>query len=112
MSVKLCKVEGCGNVAHARGLCRRHYSAAAYRGELDAYGRHRAQTECSVCGKAEVGARGMCWAHYQVWRRTEGNGYPRRVEPCIEGRKLHEYTPRGKCLHCGYVRQRTRPAAE
>ncbi len=48
---------------------------------------------------AKLAARGLCWNCYQQQRRKL---LPtKRVEPCIEGRRVHRYGPDDKCKRCG-----------
>ena len=63
-----CVVDACERSAKVRGLCRSHYGAAHYRGELDRHPR-RERATCTVaeCGRPAKG-RGLCTAHYQRYR--------------------------------------------
>ena len=99
-----CEKEGCKHMAFRKGMCRSHYYKDYYeQTKARRPGRPPKVTECTVCGDVNTIARSLCWKHYQKWRRTEGNGYPKPVPPCEERRK-HVYTKAGVCLRCGWCK--------
>lgn len=109
-NIVYCEREGCGLMAFRKGLCNSHYYKDYYaQAKAKRPSRPPKVTACTVCGDAKTVARSMCWRHYQKWRRTEGNGYPKPVVPCPEG-KTHVYNKANKCLRCGWVKP-TAPSA-
>ncbi len=63
-----CAIDGCDRPVYARALCTRHYEKA-FRPPRKR-NPHLSTRPCSICGKPEQAARGMCWRHYQQWRRN------------------------------------------
>lgn len=60
-----CSVARCARPVHCRGLCRRHYDAARYRGRLTT-------TPCATADCAGVAiSRGLCGHCYNVARYRE-----------------------------------------
>jgi hypothetical protein len=60
MSKQVCSVEGCANVATAKGLCPSHYEAAKKRGEFGS-------AICSAEGcQREATTDGLCASHHRA----------------------------------------------
>ncbi len=60
---RLCEIEGCDRDHRARGLCRRHYTAARRAGEFGA-------ELCSILGcPSKADARELCHKHWTRWNR-------------------------------------------
>lgn len=63
-----CMKQGCTELAHGRGLCQRHYSAARDAGEFEGV-----SGACSKSGcENNVYAKGFCRRHYASERRRKG----------------------------------------
>lgn len=88
-----CSVEGCPNVAYAKGLCNAHYLRARKGLPLDRALQHRARKLlCSECALPVDGKGGwsLCKSHYRQRRRQ----IIRAV--CVDALG-------GKCVRCGGV---------
>ena len=71
-----CRKKGCGQLAHARGLCNAHYLDWYCHGDREEVHKRtnlKAPSKCSVVGcKENTTARGFCMKHY---RRVLRQGY-------------------------------------
>lgn len=90
-----CSDHACDRDAKLRGFCTKHYHI--WRTGPD-FVRRVTPTpgRCSFpgCTNTEK-AGGVCNTHYQRVRRE------RLRVACIPTRKLHEYSTKGRCIHCG-----------
>lgn len=103
--LKFCTIADCGLLLRCKGMCSKHYQAARRKQvKANKPARIPRVKQCIKCDGKSV-ARRMCVMHYQQWRREHGKGLRIKVEPCDDGRKIHEYSEKsGKCLHCGYIK--------
>lgn len=117
MKDKTCKIEGCGNVSHAKGFCSMHYSRV-YNGCVDMHPgkitdsfKKRKKQGCIIDGcNNKYYAKGFCKNHYTInWRR--GTPFYKTYEKGIyKVKKCEEQAYlKGYCiLHYGRKKQGVR----
>ena len=93
-----CLVVGCEIGQHCRGMCVKHYHQYR-RSQYFSY-HEPVDAPCTVEGcTRQQKAHGLCNTHYQRQRRE-------RLRVQCQGRKLHAYSPLGRCVYCGAGRTR------
>lgn len=93
---RTCSESECDRPSWARGLCRRHYQAAARRQEFQPAPK---VTGCSEpdCEREPV-ARGLCHKHYQRFRRPKPKPkQPKTIQLCSELGCTGKHYARGIC---------------
>jgi hypothetical protein len=111
-----CNQDACTAPAHARGMCKRHYSAA-YMRERRTWQRASKQCKVDGCG-APVHAYGLCASHRERCS-LEGCGAPAKARGLCEKHYGTDYArtvrsaaradrPERACDHCGELIPRGR----
>lgn len=78
----------CDRPAVVKGMCQRHYKRKNY-GRSGVAGSPAAPTECTICGRSPVNARGWCGRHYASWQR---HGDPLEADRRVAARKALDST--------------------
>jgi len=95
-----CSDHTCDRDAKLRGFCTMHYQHWRRSDEFVRFVK-REIAPCTVKGCCKPAkSSGICNTHYQRARRD------RLRVACTPPRKMHEYSLRGRCIHCGFKRTR------